>query len=82
MKRFNWIILILISLLMIFILTVGCTENNRAKNWGGNATLNLPANQKLVNVTWKDNALWYLTKPMTQNDSAMTYTFSEESSWV
>ena len=58
-----------------------CTENIRARNFGGEASLTLPADQKLVVVTWKDNDLWYLTKPMTEDDVAETYTFSEESSW-
>lgn len=38
-------------------------------------TLELPANQKLVMITWKDDSLWYLTKPMTEEDVAETYTF-------
>lgn len=71
--------LIVIAILAIFML--GCTENERAKNWGGNATLQLPKNQKLVIVTWKDANLWYLTRNMNINDSAETYTFCEESSW-
>lgn len=36
---------------MIFMLTVGCTENNRAKNWGGNATLNLPTNTSMIIIS-------------------------------
>lgn len=59
----------------------GCTENTRAKNFGGQAELNLPKGQKLVNVTWKEDDLWYLTRPMTQTDSAVSYTFHEKSSW-
>lgn len=31
-----------------------CTKNQRVKNWGGSATIELPANQKLVTVTWKE----------------------------
>jgi len=75
-------ILLMICAVFIMALTVSsCTENMRAKQWGGNASLELPANQKLVVVTWKDNDLWYLTKPMTADDIAETYTFQEESSW-
>lgn len=58
-----------------------CTDNSRVKNWGGEATLNLPAGQKLVNVTWKESQLWYLSRPMKSTDSAETYYFHEESSW-
>lgn len=31
----------------------GCTENQRAKNFGGNINYTLPSGAKLVNVTWK-----------------------------
>ncbi len=60
---------------------IGCTENKRAKSYGGTAELTLPAGQKLVNVTWKDSNLWYLTRPMTSSDSAVIYSFHEESSF-
>ena len=58
-----------------------CTENNRVKNWGGEGTINLPKGRKLVNVTWKNTQVWYLTRPMTSTDVAETYQFHEESSW-
>ncbi len=58
-----------------------CTENARVKAWGGEGTINLPANRKLVNVTWKEGQIWYLTRPMDSNDVADTYKFQEESSW-
>ena len=58
-----------------------CTENNRVKNWGGDGKLILPKGQKLINVTWKESQIWYLTRPMTPQDSCQIYTFHEESSW-
>lgn len=58
-----------------------CTENERARGWGGNATLNLPTSQKLINVTWKENDLWYLTRTMNETNVAETYKFNEESAW-
>jgi hypothetical protein len=58
-----------------------CTENSRVKNFGGEGDLHLPSGNKLVNVTWKENQIWYLTRPMTSTDEVVTYTFKEESSW-
>lgn len=58
-----------------------CTENSRVKNWGGEGTINLPQGRKLVNVTWKESQIWYLTRQMDSNDVAQTYQFQEESSW-
>lgn len=71
----------LILLLIIATLLFSCTENSRVKNFGGEGTLNLPKGQKLVNVTWKETQLWYLTRPMHDNEPAETYQFQEESSW-
>jgi hypothetical protein len=58
-----------------------CTENERVKSWGGEGTINLPKGCKLVNVTWKGDQIWYLTRPMNSSDVAETYQFQEESSW-
>jgi len=59
----------------------GCTENQKAKKFGGTAEIKLPKGEKLVTATWKDSDLWYLTRPMLQCDSAVTYTFKEKSSF-
>lgn len=66
---------------LIIILFTSCTKNQRVKQFGGKATVELPAGQKLVHCTWKDSNLWYLTRPMTQKDSAETYTFQEKSNF-
>jgi hypothetical protein len=60
---------------------ISCTENSRVKSWGGEGTINLPKGRKLVNVTWKETQVWYLTRPMTIKDTAEIYQFQEESSW-
>jgi hypothetical protein len=73
-----------LKLLFVLVLVVtlfSCTENSRVRKWGGDGTLELPKGQKLVNLTWKGDQLWYLTRPMTANDSVETYTFHEESSF-
>jgi hypothetical protein len=74
MKKVLVIALLAISL-------ASCTENSRVKNWGGEGTINLPKGQKLINVTWKETQIWYLTRPMDSSDVAETYKFQEESSY-
>lgn len=64
-----------LTALTLIIGTTGC--QSAAKNFGGDYTLKLPENEKLVMITWKDNSLWYLTKPMTEDDIAETYKFQE-----
>ena len=54
-----------------------CTENSRVKSFGGEGTINLPKGRKLVNVTWKETQVWYLTRPMNSTDVAETYQFHE-----
>jgi hypothetical protein len=62
-------------------LLTSCTENERVKSWGGEGTIKLPKGKKLVNVTWKETQIWYLTREMDSNDVAETYEFHEESSY-
>lgn len=59
-------------------LSIGLTGcQTVAKNYGGSMTINLDPNQKLEEITWKDDDLWYLTKPMTSDDTAETHTFQQ-----
>ena len=61
------------------VLFVGCGSNYAAKHLGGSMTINLEPNQKLVTATWKDDNLWYLTKPMKEGDEAEVLTFQQKS---
>lgn len=55
-----------------------CSNQAKTKNFGGSMDLKLEPNQKLVEITWKDDSLWYVTKPMTEDDIAENYTFQEK----
>lgn len=57
----------------------GCQSATRS--FGGNTTLKLEPNQKLEEITWKDDSLWYLTRPMDDEDVAETHTFQESSNF-
>ncbi|QDP42920.1 putative membrane lipoprotein [Bacillus phage vB_BmeM-Goe8] len=59
--------------------SVGCQQV--AKRFGGSITVDLPKDEKLVNVTWKNDSLWYLTRPMTKSDKEETYKFKEDSNF-
>jgi hypothetical protein len=57
-----------------------CTENSRARIWGGKSTVEIPADRKFVNATWKDVDLWVLTRKRTELDTIRDeYTFHEKS---
>lgn len=64
------------------VLLSSCTENERVKSFGGTQTVNLPAKTKLVNVTWNVNSdMWILTRPMCENETPETLTFSKKSNF-
>jgi hypothetical protein len=67
--------------ILICVIATSCTQNERVKSWGGQGTINLPKGRKLMNITWKKDQIWYLTREMNSNDVAETYQFQEESSW-
>ena len=59
----------------------GCTENQRAKKFGGTMTVNLECGVKLVSITWKDESLWKHTRPMEPGEKPVTHTFEEDSNF-
>lgn len=72
------------SALLVIVLSVlffSCTEQQRAKMYGGTANIKLKPNRKLVNCTFKDANIWLLTKPMKPTDSSETYEFVESSNY-
>lgn len=72
---------LLIGFGSLSVLFTSCTENERAKSYGGTMTINLPAGQKLVGITFKETNVWYHYRPMLPTDSAVTHTFKEESTY-
>ena len=58
-----------------------------AKKIGGTATVHLPPNTKLVNVSWKTDpktdksSLYYLYRPMRKDEFPETYKYQEDSTW-
>lgn len=56
----------------------GC-DNAVARSMGGTVHLQLEPNQKLMTITWKDSELWYLTRPMKDDEEAEVLTFQEKS---
>lgn len=64
------------------LLLASCTENNRVKNFGGTGEVEIAPTQKFVNVTWKNEELWVVTKDRTSADTSYdTYRLQEKSSY-
>lgn len=67
----------IIAVLMVIAMLTGC--HGAARNYGGSMTLELPKGQKLEEITWKDDsALWYLTRPMRDDEQPETHTFKAD----
>jgi len=47
---------------IFILLQTACTENQRAKTFGGTQKIQMLPNEKLINMTWKNNNLWILSE--------------------
>ena len=72
---------IILLLLTLSICLCSCNEQIYTRQCGGEMTINLPAGQELMMVTWKGNDLFYLTRPMSPDYVPVTKTFTENSSF-
>lgn len=72
-------ILFAIAFGLLLLACCGCTENLRTRRYGGTSVVELDPGQKLVEVTWKEASLWYLTEPMEPGYEPKTKMFQEDS---
>ena len=56
---------------------VACTDNQRARTYGGTEEVSLKPNEVVLNVTWKGNEMWICTK---DTITGIVY-FREKSDW-
>ena len=67
--------------LVALVCVTSCTENQRARQFGGEMTVKLEPGQRLMMATWKEDDLFYLTEPMDENYEPKTKVFRENSSY-
>ena len=67
----------LLAVGMMVTMLTGC--QSATKSLGGSMTIELEPNTKLELITWKDDSLWYLTRPMTEDDIAEIHTYQQQS---
>ena len=71
-------VITVLCMLSIICMLTGCQGTTR--NMGGNTIINLEPNQKLELITWKDeDSLWYLTRPMREDEEAETHVYQKYS---
>lgn len=54
-----------------------CTDNQKARNYGGTETVKLEPQEKFINITWKQDNLWIVV----QDTITGTYYAREKSSF-
>lgn len=72
----------LIKFLLIVIAVVsftGCTEQIRARQFGGNIDIDVPAGYKVTSATWKECDLFYFIEPMEEGYEPKEKFFVENS---
>lgn len=65
---------------VVALFATGCTENVRAKRWGGNMNINAPEGKTVQNMTWKEGDLWIQYRDRKPDEKPSTTTFKEYSS--
>jgi|TARA_R110000824_G_scaffold291588_4_gene480130 hypothetical protein len=70
-----------LAILVLTLFLTSCTENSRAKNFGGTAEIEAPCGMMVGNITWKEAQLWYSYEPMPVGYEPVTHTFQEVSSY-
>jgi len=78
MKKILFLFALAITM-VIAVSSVSSCENYATRSLGGSTTINLPAGERLVEATWKNSNLWYLTEPMDSDYVPKTKTFREDS---
>lgn len=71
--------LALVALLLGLFVAVFTGCNSATKSFGGSMTIELEPNTKLELITWKDDSLWYCTRPMRDDEVAETHTYQQQS---
>lgn len=78
-------VLLLLALVLITFVTccfaLGCTENQRARQYGGTGHVEVKPGHKIVGATWKNTDLWVLTRPMRAGEEPEVLSLREFSSW-
>lgn len=72
------IIATLLTIGIISGILTGCGQS-MTKSFGGSMTITLEPNTKLEFITWKDDSLWYCTRPMRSDEVPETHTYHQQS---
>lgn len=78
MKNIKKSIMILSIVMVLGFSLTGC-EQGMAKSFGGSMTIELEPGIKLKTIDWEGDSLWYLTRPMREDEEPETYVLNQSS---
>lgn len=67
----------LLFIALLLVMLSSCTDNERARSFGGTEKVTLRPNEKFINITWKEADLWIIT----EDTITGTYYAREKSSY-
>ena len=73
--------IIILCIMLFCFFAISCTEQQRAKQYGGSTKITIPPGKKLIIATWKGDNLWFLYRDRKDNEQPEIYEFRESSSW-
>ena len=47
---------------VLTVLFISCTDNQRARSFGGTETIKIEPQEKFINITWKQDDLWVIVQ--------------------
>jgi hypothetical protein len=56
------------AILLIGLLFISCTDNQKARKFGGTEQIKLNPNEKFINITWKNDDLWVIVQDTVSGD--------------
>lgn len=71
----------IIAVIIISLSLSSCTENYRARKFGGTTTINVERGKKVMMATWKEDDLFYMTEDMEEDYIPHNKELIESSSW-
>jgi len=61
-------LMVIVFLFSAMILLFSCTDNIRARNYGGTEEIILEPHEKFINITWKEADLWVIVQDTITGD--------------
>ena len=66
--------------LAIAFMFCACSDQEKAGYFGGESSINVPYGEEVLTATWKEDDIWYFTRPMSDDYVPQVKALRQESS--